>query len=53
MIYQAEFPEAIRLLASGAVRADRLLTHRFPLEAIPQAFQAHRAPDAIKVAVFP
>jgi 2-desacetyl-2-hydroxyethyl bacteriochlorophyllide A dehydrogenase len=51
MIYQDEFPEAMRLLASGAVRTDRLLTHRFPLERIQEAFEAHRASDAIKVAV--
>ena len=53
MIYQGEFPEAIRLLASGAVRTDRLLTHRFPLDRIAEAFVAHRAPDSIKVAVVP
>jgi threonine dehydrogenase-like Zn-dependent dehydrogenase len=51
MIYQDEFPEAMRLLASGTVRTDRLLTHRFPLERIQAAFEAHRASDAIKVAV--
>jgi L-iditol 2-dehydrogenase len=51
MIYQDEFPEAIRLLASGAVRTERLLTHRFPLEAIQDAFVAHRSPESIKVAV--
>lgn len=53
MIYQGEFPEAIRLLAAGAVRTERLLTHRFPLERIQDAFAAHRAPDSIKVAVVP
>ena len=53
MIYQNEFHEAIRLLSAGAVRVDRLLTHQFPLDRIQEAFQAHRAPDAIKVAVFP
>ena len=53
MIYQDEFPEAVRLLASGEVRPERLLTHRFPLAEIGAAFAAHRAPDAIKVAVFP
>ena len=51
MIYQNEFHEAMRLLATGAVRVDRLLTHRFPLEAIEDAFQAHRSPDSIKVAL--
>jgi len=53
MIYQAEFPEAIRLLADGKVRTERLLTHRFPLAAALDAFHAHRAPESIKVAVIP
>jgi 2-desacetyl-2-hydroxyethyl bacteriochlorophyllide A dehydrogenase len=53
MIYRGEFPEAIRLLATGAVDGARLLTHRFPLDAIDDAFAAHRAPDSIKVALFP
>jgi threonine dehydrogenase-like Zn-dependent dehydrogenase len=53
MIYQAEFPEAISLLAEGKVRTERLLTHRFPLADAFQAFQAHRAPESIKVAVIP
>ena len=51
MIYQDEFPEAMRLLATGAVRVDRLLTHRFPLAGIQDAFRAHRSPDSIKVAI--
>ncbi len=53
MIYQGEFPEAIRLLAAGAVRTERLLTHRFPLDRIQDAFAAHRAPESIKVTVVP
>jgi 2-desacetyl-2-hydroxyethyl bacteriochlorophyllide A dehydrogenase len=51
MIYQDEFPEAMRLLATGAVRAERLVTHRFPLSEIQGAFLAHSAPDSIKVAL--
>ena len=51
MIYQDEFPEAIRLLSEGTVLADRLVTHRFPLDRIQEAFVAHRLPDAIKVSV--
>jgi 2-desacetyl-2-hydroxyethyl bacteriochlorophyllide A dehydrogenase len=51
MIYQQEFPEAIRLLSTGAVRVDRLVTHRFPLARIGEAFVAHRSPEAIKVTV--
>ena len=53
MIYQDEFPEAIRLLATGAVTTGPLLTHRVALDAIASAFEAHRAPESIKVAVFP
>ena len=51
MIYQQEFPEAIRLLSDGTVRVDRLITHRFPLDRIQEAFVAHRTPEAIKVSV--
>ncbi len=51
MIYQDEFPEALALLASNQVRAERLLTHRFPLDRIGEAFAAHTAPESIKVAV--
>ena len=51
MIYQQEFPEAVRLLAGGTVRGDALITHRFPLDRIQDAFAAHRSPEAIKVTV--
>ena len=51
MIYQDEFPMAMRLLASGAVQTDRLLTHRFPLADIDHAFEAHSSPESIKVSV--
>ena len=51
MIYQQEFPEAIQLLSTGTVTVDRLVTHRFPLARIGEAFAAHRSPEAIKVAV--
>jgi 2-desacetyl-2-hydroxyethyl bacteriochlorophyllide A dehydrogenase len=53
MIYQDEFPEAVRLLASGAVRTERLVTHRFRLEELDEAFRVHRRPEAIKVVVRP
>jgi threonine dehydrogenase-like Zn-dependent dehydrogenase len=51
MIYQQEFPEAVRLLSAGVVKVDRLVTHRFPLERIQEAFAAHRSPQSIKVTV--
>jgi threonine dehydrogenase-like Zn-dependent dehydrogenase len=51
MIYQDEFAEAMRLVAAGTVRPRPLVTHRFELDAIGQAFAAHRQPDSIKVAI--
>jgi 2-desacetyl-2-hydroxyethyl bacteriochlorophyllide A dehydrogenase len=51
MIYQDEFPEALRLVASGAVRAAPLITHRFGLDRIGEAFAAHKDPSSIKVAL--
>jgi len=51
MIYQQEFPEAVRLLSAGVVKVDRLVTHRFPLDRIQEAFAAHRSPESIKVTV--
>jgi L-iditol 2-dehydrogenase len=53
MIYRDEFGEALTLLARGAVDVAPLVTHRFPLDAIAAALDAHRRPEAIKVAVFP
>ena len=53
MIYQDEFPEAMRLLATGQIRAEPLVTHRFALDAIGEAFAAHRDPASIKVSVVP
>ena len=51
MIYQDEFPEAMRLIEAGAVRTRPLVTHRFDLDAIGAAFAAHERADSIKVAV--
>jgi len=53
MIYQDEFPEAMRLVAAGAVRTRPLVTHRFALDEIERAFVAHREPASIKVALIP
>jgi 2-desacetyl-2-hydroxyethyl bacteriochlorophyllide A dehydrogenase len=51
MIYQDEFPEALRLVGSGAVRTGPLITHRFSLDRIGEAFTAHADPASIKVAL--
>ena len=53
MIYQEEFETALELLATGRVRTKPLITHRFALDALGDAFQTHQAPEAIKVAIFP
>lgn len=53
MIYQDEFAEAMRLVATGQVRTAPLITHRFALEEIGRAFAVHQEPTAIKVAVVP
>jgi 2-desacetyl-2-hydroxyethyl bacteriochlorophyllide A dehydrogenase len=53
MIYQDEFAKALRLLADGRVRGAPLITHRFGLDAIADAFEAHRDAASIKVALFP
>jgi 2-desacetyl-2-hydroxyethyl bacteriochlorophyllide A dehydrogenase len=51
MIYQDEFPEALRLVGSGTVRTTPLLTHRFGLDRIGEAFTAHADTASIKVAL--
>jgi threonine dehydrogenase-like Zn-dependent dehydrogenase len=53
MIYQDEFAEAMRLVAAGDVRTRPLITHRFALDEIGRAFDVHREPTSIKVAVVP
>lgn len=53
MIYQGEFGEAVAMLAGGGIRVEPLLTHRFPLDSMDAALEAHRDPASIKVAVFP
>jgi len=51
MIYQDEVPQALPPVAAGTVRTRPLVTHRFALDAIAEAFAAHEHPDSIKVAV--
>jgi L-iditol 2-dehydrogenase len=45
--------EALALIASGAVRAERLVTHRFPLEATAEALAVARRREGVKVIVTP
>jgi len=51
MIYQDEFPEALRLVDRGTVRTAPLITHRFSLDRIGEAFAAHTDPSSIKIAL--
>ena len=51
MIYQDEFAEAMRLVADGTVRTRPLVSHRFALDTIGDAFVTHAQPDSIKVAL--
>jgi 2-desacetyl-2-hydroxyethyl bacteriochlorophyllide A dehydrogenase len=51
MIYQDEFPEALELVDSGAVKTAPLITHRFGLDRIAEAFAAHADANSIKVAL--
>lgn len=47
-----DLPGAVELLKQGKVRTAPMITHRFPLEDIRQAFETQRKdPDAIKVMV--
>jgi L-iditol 2-dehydrogenase len=44
---------ALRLLALGVVRAQDLVTHQFPLEDLPRAFELMEHGQAIKAAIWP
>jgi len=44
---------ALELLAGGAIAAERLITHRFPLEQTAAALAAARSGEGIKVVVTP
>lgn len=53
---QREFQIALDMLAAGRVQAEPLITHRYPLSEIAEAFQAaddKRASGAVKVIVQP
>lgn len=52
--YNDEFSRVIRLLAAGVLDPDRLVSHRFPLERIEDAFRAQLDREqALKVLVGP
>jgi L-iditol 2-dehydrogenase len=47
------YPRALRLVESGAVDVQSLVTHRFPLERVGDAFEVAAARDGLKVMVEP
>jgi 2-desacetyl-2-hydroxyethyl bacteriochlorophyllide A dehydrogenase len=49
MIYQHEFGEALALVAGGQVSVSKLITHRFPLARVAEAFAAHADRASLKV----
>lgn len=55
LMYTGEdYREAIRLLEAGAIDADRMISARYPLEAVDEAFQRARARgDTLKVVIEP
>jgi L-iditol 2-dehydrogenase len=48
-----QWPDAIGLIASGAVRTEPLVTATFPLERAPEAIRTLTAPGTLKVLVTP
>ncbi|MBK5291214.1 MAG: alcohol dehydrogenase catalytic domain-containing protein [Acidobacteriia bacterium] len=52
-IQQTSFPKVVRLLESGRLPLEKLVTHRLPLSAIGEGLEAMRAGKAIKVVVQP
>jgi L-iditol 2-dehydrogenase len=48
-----ELVHALHLIASHTVKVDRLITHRLPLEELPQAVELARARRAVKAIINP
>ena len=46
-----ETREALTLVESGVINARELVTHRFPLEQITEAFSTAQKPESLKVIV--
>lgn len=50
---RSDFEVALRLIESGRVKADQMVTHRFPLKEAVQAINAAAGGQGVKVAVMP
>ncbi len=48
-----DYPRAIEMARQGKVKVRELVTHRFPLESIDQAFDTLRAGEAVRAVVTP
>jgi 2-desacetyl-2-hydroxyethyl bacteriochlorophyllide A dehydrogenase len=48
-----DYPRVIELVRQGRIRLTELVTHRFPLEQINEAFDILRGGDAVRVVVTP
>jgi len=52
--FSSEFVPALQMLREGHVQTDAIITHRYPLDAFPQAFeQARSGRDGIKICICP
>lgn len=49
--YRGLYPTAIRLVAGGRIDLKPLVTHRFPLDRVQEAFEALSGGEAVKVVV--
>jgi L-iditol 2-dehydrogenase len=47
------YPRAIRLVESGRVDVRSLVTHRFPLERVAEAFAVAKRREGLKIIVEP
>jgi threonine dehydrogenase-like Zn-dependent dehydrogenase len=52
-IQRTAFPKVIRLLESGILPLEKLITHRLPLAEVGQALEAMKAGQAIKTVIAP
>jgi L-iditol 2-dehydrogenase len=50
---RSDYEIALRLIESGRVKVDRMVTHRFPLESTAEALDVVAGGEGIKVAVMP
>ncbi|HWO88990.1 MAG TPA: zinc-binding dehydrogenase [Gemmatimonadales bacterium] len=48
-----DYPRAVELVRQGRIRLMEMVTHRFPLDQIGEAFEVLRCGDAIRVVVTP